>query len=60
MEAAPEIYAGELAERISGRWLPLKSVDLAAAVTPQSDGLQRSATILAYPSCFCTYPGLPP
>jgi len=33
-EAAPEIHAGELAERISGRWLPLKSVDLAAAVRP--------------------------
>jgi hypothetical protein len=43
MEAEPEIYAGELAERIPGRWLPLKS-----------------ATILAYTSCFCTYPGLPP
>jgi hypothetical protein len=34
MEAEPEIYAEELAERISGRWLPLKSVDLAAAVRP--------------------------
>jgi hypothetical protein len=42
IEAAPEIYGEELAERISGRWLPLKS-----------------ATILAYTSCFGTYPGLP-
>jgi len=34
MEAEPEIYAEELAEGIPGRWLPLKSVDLAAAATP--------------------------
>jgi len=34
MEAAPEIYAEELAERVSGRWLPPKSVDLAAAGRP--------------------------